>query len=70
MSAETHRTDPRDERGIPEPVAHVDPAISVIVHMAHDGKSVHLRLLKDQQNPDVADLAIALDPTTLLIVGE
>ncbi len=70
MSAVTHRDAPRNERGIPEPVAHVEQAISVIVAMAHDGKSVHIRLLKDHDNPHVSDLSLAMDPTTMLLVRE
>jgi len=70
MTAHTHHTDPRDDRGIPEPVAHLAEAFAVIVHMAADGKAVHLRVLKDHDNPDVRDLALALDPTTMLLRQE
>ncbi len=70
MSAVTHRDAPRNERGIPEPVARVEGAVSVIVSMAHDGKAVHVRLLKDHENPDVSELSIALDPTTMLLKQE
>jgi hypothetical protein len=67
MAAHTHRTDPRDEHGIPEPVAHLTSALAVIVHMAHDGTSVHLQVLKDHDNPDVSSLALVIDPTTMLL---
>jgi len=67
MSAHTHRTDPRDEHGIPEPVAHVADDLAVIVHMAHDGRAVQLSVLKDHDNPDVSQLSLALDPTTMLL---
>ena len=70
MTAHTHHTDPRDDRGIPEPVSHLAEAFAVIVHMAADGKAVHLRVLKDHDNPDVRDLALALDPTTMLLRQE
>ncbi|HKY32971.1 MAG TPA: hypothetical protein VJV23_10570 [Candidatus Polarisedimenticolia bacterium] len=70
MSAVVHRDAPRDPRGIPEPVARLQGDISVIVSLAHDGKAVHLRLLKDHDNPDVSDLTIALDPVTMLLVRE
>lgn len=70
MSAVTHRNSPRNERGIPEPVAHVAEAVDVIVSLAHDGKGVHVRLLKDHDNPDVSDVPIALDPTTMLLTQE
>jgi hypothetical protein len=68
MSAHTHRESKRDAGGVPEPVAAVKHAIDVILAMAHDGKSVHLRLLKDHDNPHVSDLSLALDPTTMLLV--
>jgi hypothetical protein len=70
LAAHTHRSDPRDEHGIPEPVAHLASALGVIVHMAHDGKAVHLNVLKDHDNPDVSSLSLALDPTTMLLRQE
>jgi hypothetical protein len=70
MSATCHRESRRDAQGIPEPVAHVKDQISVVVHMAHDGKAVHLRLLKDHDNPAVSEVGLALDPTTMLLVWE
>jgi KaiC/GvpD/RAD55 family RecA-like ATPase len=69
-AAHTHRTDPRDASGIPEPVAHLAGVFDVIVHMAHDGKAVHLNVLKDHDNPQVKHLSLALDPTTMLIRQE
>jgi len=70
MAATTHRDSRRDAQGIPEPVAHLKDAVDVIVHMAHDGKAVHLRLLKDHDNPTVSEVGLALDPTTMLLVKE
>jgi KaiC/GvpD/RAD55 family RecA-like ATPase len=67
MTAHTHRTDPRDANGIPEPVAHLAGVFDVIVHMAHEGSASHLRILKDHDNPNVKDLAITLDPTTMML---
>lgn len=70
LAAVTHRDSRRDARGIPEPVAHVESAISVVLAMAHDGKAVHVELLKDHDNDDVSDLKLALDPRTMLLVEE
>ncbi|HET6374067.1 MAG TPA: hypothetical protein VFG76_12230, partial [Candidatus Polarisedimenticolia bacterium] len=70
MTAVTHRDAPKDEHGIPEPVSHVQEAISVIVSLAHDGKAVRIRLLKDHESTDVSDLSIALNPTTMLLMQE
>jgi hypothetical protein len=71
ISANTHRDSPRDAAGVPEPVAHLKHMVDVIVHMGHRGQSaVQLRLLKDHDNPDVSEVGLALDPTTMLIVKE
>jgi len=70
MSATTHRDAPKDGKGIPTPLTHLASALAVIVRMAHDGKAVHLSLLKDHDNADIATLPLALDPTTLLLVKE
>lgn len=70
MAAVTHREAEIDDRGVPEPVAHVAAGVDVILRMAHDTKAVHVSLLKDHDNPDVPDLALALDPTTMLLVQE
>jgi hypothetical protein len=68
MSALTHRGVASDDRGIPEPVAKFTSAIAVIVQMADDNGDVKLSLLKDHDNPNVAKLALALDPSTMLLV--
>ena len=68
MSAVTHRVSPKNEHGVPEPVAHVEQAIDVILSMQHGGDTVNLHLLKDHDNPEVSDSHVALDPTTLLLV--
>jgi hypothetical protein len=70
MSAVTYRDAPRDENGIPEPVAHLEGEVDVILTMAHDGSAVHVGLHKDHENRDVSELKLALDPTTMLLVRE
>ena len=70
MSAVTHRESPRNERGVPEPLAHLEEEVDVIVHLAHDGKNVHVTLLKDHDNPRPSDARLALDPVTMLLVQE
>ncbi|HLH30809.1 MAG TPA: ATPase domain-containing protein [Terriglobia bacterium] len=69
MSAVTHRGVPLDGRGIPEPVSKVAATIAVIVQMTDDHGGVHLSLLKDHDNPNVAKLTLALDPSTMLLVS-
>jgi len=68
MSALTHRGVASDDRGIPEPLAKLAPAIAVIVQMADDDGIVKLSLLKDHDNANVAKLTLALDPSTMLLV--
>jgi hypothetical protein len=70
MSAVTHRGVPLNDHGIPEPVAKLASAIAVIVQMTDDGDGVHISLLKDHENPDVAKLKLSLDPSTMLLVNE
>jgi hypothetical protein len=70
MSAITTREAARNERGVPEPVAHLESSIDVILTMAHDGAAVHVGLRKDHDSPLVSDLRLALDPRTLLLVRE
>jgi hypothetical protein len=68
MSAMTHRGVPSNENGIPEHIAKLSSAISVIVQMADSSDGVHLSLLKDHDNPNVAKLTLDLDPATMLLV--
>jgi hypothetical protein len=46
----------------------VDDFVSVILALEPHAGHVRLRALKDHANPDVADLHVALDPKTLLLV--
>jgi hypothetical protein len=68
MSAVTQRRIGAGDRSIPEPVAHLASALDVILSMESEGGVVHLRLLKDHDNPDVSDSHVALDATTLLLI--
>ena len=70
MSAVITRDSERNARGVPEPVAHLQKAVDVILTMAHDGSGVHVGLHKDHDNEDVSPLRLALDPTTMLLVRE
>ena len=70
MSAVTHRGVPLNEHGIPEPLAKLAASIAVIVQMTDENGGVQLSLLKDHDNPDVAKLRLALDPSTMLLVNK
>lgn len=69
MSAQTPRTlPPGDPRNITAEVVNFDDFISVLV-LLHPEKagSVMIEILKDHDNPDLSDLRMELDPTTLLM---
>lgn len=70
MTAVTHREADADVDGYPAPIGGLAGKIDVILQMAHDTKAVHITLLKDHDNPDVSDLKLALDPTTMLLIRE
>jgi hypothetical protein len=70
MSAVTTRSAERNERGIPEPLAHIEGRLDVVLSMAHDGQGVHVALHKDHDSAQVPDLKLALDPRTMLIIKE
>jgi hypothetical protein len=38
--------------------------------MDQTGSRVNLSLLKDHNNPDVSDVRVSLDPTTMLLIQE
>lgn len=54
--------------GIPESIAELGDAVSVILALEPEPDSVALRALKDHENPDVEALRVALDPKSLLLV--
>ncbi len=70
MSAVTHRDSPKNERGIPEPLARLENCFDLILAMEQAGSNVHLSLLKDHDNPNVTDTKVSLDPATMLLVQE
>jgi hypothetical protein len=70
LSAVAHRESKFNEHGVPEPVAHLEANLDVIVRLYHDGKAVHVHLLKDHDNPQVSAARVALDPVTMLLIQE
>ncbi|MGD8395687.1 MAG: hypothetical protein PVF43_09445 [Candidatus Eiseniibacteriota bacterium] len=68
VSARSHREDRElDGRGVPAIIARVEDAVAVLVGLEPMADHVRLRLHKDHENPDVAELQIELDPTSLLL---
>jgi hypothetical protein len=68
LSAVRHRDLPVDGNGIPQSLAKFSSAISVIVQLKDDSNGVQVSILKDHENPEVAKVALALDPSTMLLV--
>ncbi len=67
ISAQGHREDERDEMGVPLRLQPYLEVLSVVVRLVSKGNEVRLQLVKDHENPDLADLHIELDPKTLLL---
>ena len=70
MSAVVRRDAERDAAGVPSPLSELKEAVDVILTMVHDGEGMHVGLLKDHDNPNVSELKLALDPTTMLLVEQ
>jgi hypothetical protein len=70
MTAVAHRESVFNQHGVPEPVAHLEASLDVIVRLYHDGRAVHVHLLKDHDNPQVSATRVALDPVTMLLIRE
>lgn len=69
LSAGTDRAwEPQAGEALPEPVARFGSRVDVIVQLKTTNGTVHLRLLKDHDNPEAGSISVDLDPTTLLLV--
>jgi hypothetical protein len=68
ISAYLHREgQEKDDRGVPLEVAKFESYLSVMLELRTEGNHVRLQLLKDHDNPNLADLHIELEPNTLLL---
>ncbi|MDP6419387.1 MAG: hypothetical protein QF492_09485 [Candidatus Krumholzibacteria bacterium] len=68
VSALRHREgQKRDERDVPMEVARFDEFLSVIIRLEPRSDHVALRIVKDHENEELADLHLELDPSTLLL---
>ena len=70
LSAQVHGEDERDERGLPLRLKPYLEHISVVLQLVPESDHVRLQLVKDHENPDVAELHLELDPRTLLLKWE
>ncbi len=71
FSAQTESdADTNGHGGIPAPCHDVENLFSVILFLEPTGDKVHLKLLKDHDNPINLDLPLKLNPNTLLLLDE
>ena len=56
-----------DEFGIPATLAPIQDAVDVLIGMKYDGEEVVMTVVKDHGEIDTKELAIKLDPKTMLI---
>lgn len=67
-SAITHREGQEvDDRGVPAEVARFDGHLSVILSLEPRADHVRVKILKDHEKTEVADLHLELEPRTLLL---
>lgn len=67
-SSNTHREGQEmDERSVPTTVARFDDLIDVIVHLCPESKFVKVRITKEHDTRDIAQVQMELDPETMLL---
>ena len=67
-SSHTHREGQRfDARGVPVEIARFDDFLSLIVSLEPTADHIRVRILKDRDRKELAELHLELDPRTLLI---
>ena len=57
-------------KGVPEQLVRFIDAISVVVYLAAEHENVRIRLLKDHDNKELADLHLRLDPHSMRVIDE
>ncbi len=67
LTALSRRDMEKGAGGYPDPVAPFDALLSVKIYLESRTGAIRLRLLKDHENENLADLMLDLDPTTLLV---
>ncbi|MBP7147411.1 MAG: hypothetical protein KBD01_07685 [Acidobacteria bacterium] len=71
MSGRTHRDAPPARAGhLPQPADGLEDLVDLAFLLKHDGQVVRLHVLKDHDHVMSRRMDVALDPNTLLLVGE
>lgn len=67
-SSNTHRQgQDLDARGVPTTVARFEDHLSVMVGLCPESKSIRVKVLKEHQSEEIAQVPMELDPTTMLL---
>ncbi|MFT5316584.1 MAG: hypothetical protein ACI9UK_002430 [Candidatus Krumholzibacteriia bacterium] len=67
-SSNTHREGQEvDDRGVPNEVARFDDKLAVIVNLVPENDHTKVVLIKEHNNPDIAQVQLEVDPSTMLL---
>lgn len=67
-SANIHREGQEsDDRGVPVEVARFDQDLDVIVHLCPESNNVRVKITKEHDSKEVAQVRMELDPSTMLL---
>ncbi len=67
-SSNTHREDQElDERGVPTSVARFDDLVSVIVDLMPEKEHIKVKVIKEHDNQEIAQVQLEVDPRTMLL---
>jgi hypothetical protein len=70
LSLDDSRSPIFDENDIPVVLKDYLDIVDVIINLRHEGDYIHLEVAKDHENQEPRDMALKLDPKTLLIAEE
>jgi KaiC/GvpD/RAD55 family RecA-like ATPase len=70
ISLSDDKENPFNDQNIPEILEGVLEKIDVIINLKHEGDYIHLEVAKDHEMIEAKDMALRLDPKTLLIAEE
>ncbi len=56
-----------DEYGVPETLANIEDVVDVLIGMKYDGEEIVMTVVKDHGEANPSQMAIKLDPKTMLI---
>ncbi len=67
-SSNTHREGQEvDARGVPAVVAKFDKHVDVVVDLVPENEHVEVKVIKEHDNPEIAQVQLEIDPRTMLL---